>query len=186
MTNSASIPALETARLGLRAFTAEDAGRVQQLAGDDEVSRLTSNIPHPYRDGMAEAWIEQHGGWASKGRAYVWAICHQGELVGAISLTDIAPGHQAELGFWLGRCAWGKGFMTEAARAVVEHAFESLGLTRLHSSHFAANQASGHVLEKLGFRKEGTQRRHLYKNGEFHDRVLYGLLAEEWDGGSND
>ena len=186
MTNSASIPKLESERLFLRAFEPGDAAEVQRLAGDPQVSELTSNIPHPYRDGMAETWIAQHGEWAAAGRSYVWAICHQGELVGAISLTDVAPGHQAELGFWLGRCAWGKGFMTEAARAVVEHAFVSLNLTRLHSSHFAENQASGHVLEKLGFRKEGTQRRHLYKNGEFHDRVLYGLLAEDHVGGSND
>jgi len=186
MTDSASIPKLETARLGLRAFSAEDAGRVQQLAGDDEVSRLTSNIPHPYRDGMAETWIAQHGEWAAAGRSYVWAICHQSDLVGAISLTGVAHGHQAELGFWLGRCVWGKGFMTEAAQAVVAYAFRNLGLARLHSSHFAANPASGRVLEKLGFRREGTQRRHLYKNGEFHDRVLYGLLAEEWTGERND
>jgi len=180
MKNSKPIPQIKTARLELRAFVVEDAQRVQALAGDPKVSALTSNIPHPYRDGMAETWIAQHDEWAAAGRSYVWAICRQGELAGAISLTDVAPAHQAELGFWLGRCAWGKGFMTEAAQAVVAHAFRNLGQARLYSSHFASNVGSGRVLEKVGFRKEGVQRKHLFKDGEFHDRALYGLLDEEW------
>lgn len=175
------IPKIETQRLLLRPFELGDASRVQELAGDPEVSAMTSNVPHPYQDGMAESWIGTHEKSAAEGTGYTWAIAErEGELIGAISLMGVVTGHKAELGFWLGRCAWGKGFMTEAARAVVEFAFRELELIRVHSSHYGANRASGRVLEKLSMQYEGCQRNHFLKNGKLYDRLLYGLQVEDW------
>jgi RimJ/RimL family protein N-acetyltransferase len=86
---------------------------------------------------------------------------------------------RAELGFWIGVPYWGRGYATEAARAVVKYAFETRKLHRIYASHFRDNLASKRVLLKLGMRYEGRARHHIQKWGRFIDLENYGLLAEE-------
>lgn len=74
-------------------------------------------------------------------------------LVGGIAIDATDHGH--ELGYWLTPMAWGRGYATEAGRAVVQIARHTLGLPRLHAGHFLDNPASGRVLEKLCFRPTG-------------------------------
>ncbi|MEE2779909.1 MAG: GNAT family N-acetyltransferase [Myxococcota bacterium] len=172
---------LESDRLLLRAFELTDASDVQSLAGDWAVAEMTTNIPHPYEDGMAEGWIATHSEIFERGDGVTWAITLRdgGELAGAMSLFNMKAGHKAELGFWIGRPFWGDGYCTEAAQAVVEHAFGSLGLTRIHAVHMSKNPASGRVMQKLGMTYEGTRRSHLRARGQLHDVVQYGLLKED-------
>lgn len=176
------IPELTTKRLVLNPFTLNDAPDVQRLAGDEAVSKLTSNVPYPYLDGMAEDWISGHVPLAEAGRGLVWAIRErqEGGLVGAVSLVNMVKSHQAELGFWLGRPFWGRGYMTEAGQAVLGMAFERLKLKRVHASHYGDNLASARVLEKLGLHREGCRQAHFMKNGQFHDQMLWGMLIEDW------
>jgi RimJ/RimL family protein N-acetyltransferase len=75
------------------------------------------------------------------------------ELIGSIGIDT--SGDEPELGYWLARDHWGRGYATEAGRAVIEIARSSLRLPRLVSGHFTDNPASGRVLEKLGFRATG-------------------------------
>ena len=75
---------------------------------------------------------------------------------------------------------WGRGYAPEAAGAVLQYAFEELGLNRVWAQHFTRNPASGRVLEKLGFQREGTLRGHQKRFDEFEDSVVYGILASEW------
>ncbi|NIP14843.1 MAG: GNAT family N-acetyltransferase [Pseudomonadales bacterium] len=173
-------PKLTTDRLHLRAFVSEDAGSVRTLAGNLEVADTTLRIPHPYPDGAAEAWIAGLKAPSAGGTGATFAITLKanGELVGTISLMSIEAGHQAELGYWIGVPYWGQGFCTEAGQAVVDYAFTELGLVRLHASHFSRNPASGRVLEKLGFRHEGTRRGHVRKWGKLEDLEIYGLVRD--------
>jgi len=178
-------PTLETERLILRPFELADAQEVQRLAGTREIAATTLNIPHPYEDGMAEEWIGTHQEAFEQGRGVTFAITIRGEgrLIGAISLMDIRPGHQAELGYWIGEPYWNQGFCTEAARAVVVYGFRVLGLNRVHACHLSRNPASGRVLQKLGMAHEGRRRQHVQKWGAFEDLELYGMLRREWEGG---
>jgi ribosomal-protein-alanine N-acetyltransferase len=106
--------------------------------------------------------------------------------VGAVGLI-LAPAHdRAELGYWIGAPYWGRGYATEASRAVVRWGFEGLGLRRIHASHFPRNPASGRVLEKLGMRHEGTLRQHVKKWDEYLDLESYGLLADEMHTGKDE
>ena len=175
-------PILETERLILRPFELADAKEVQRLAGAREIAATTLNIPHPYEDGMAEEWIGTHQETFEQGRGVSFAITTRGDgrLIGAISLMGIRPGHQAELGYWIGEPHWNQGFCTEAARAVVGYGFRVLGLNRIHACHLTRNPASGRVMQKLGMVHEGRRRQHVEKWGAFEDLELYGMLRREW------
>jgi len=177
------IPTLETKRLVLRPFGLHDAAEIQCLAGERAIADTTLNIPHPYKDGMAEGWISKHEGAFSKGQGVTFALTRKpdGSLAGAISLMDIVRDHQAELGYWVGKPYWNHGFCTEAGQAVLRYAFIELGLLRVHASHFTRNAASGRVMRKLAMRHEGTRRQHIRKWDKGEDLELYGILKEEWE-----
>lgn len=177
------VPTLGTQRLILRAFTFADAGRVQQLAGVFEVADTTGHIPHPYPDGAAEEWIGEHDVDYENGASATFAITMRqtGEFIGAIGLTIHSHNQHAEMGYWLGVPFWNCGYMTEAARSVLEFAFETLHLNRVYASHFARNPASGRVMQKIGMKYEGTLREHFARWEKPEDLVYYGILKREWD-----
>jgi [ribosomal protein S5]-alanine N-acetyltransferase len=176
-------PTLQTPRLILRPFHLEDAVTVQSLAGTREVARFTLSVPHPYEDGMAEAWIERHEAECIEKQLFNFAITlrDSGELCGAMSLGLAPRAQRAEIGYWLGVPFWGQGYCTEAARAVVNYGFDALELNRIYANHFATNPASGRVMQKIGMRHEGTLRQHFYKWGVFVDAEYYGLLRSDWE-----
>lgn len=175
------IPRLVTERLILRPFVQADAADVMRLAGDRAVADTTLNIPHPYQEGMAEAWISTHQECFEKDQGVTWAITRKsdGALVGAISLMGMAKGHQAELGYWIGKPYWRQGYCTEAGQAVLCCAFSDLALMRVHACHITRNPASGRVMQKLGMRHEGCRRRHVKKLDKAEDLELYGVLKPE-------
>lgn len=149
---------LATDRLTLRPFALSDASRVSALAGDRDVARMTACIPHPYPPEAAEGWIRLQR-FARRRRAdFPFAIDAGGTdgLVGAVGLHCTGIEGEYELGYWLGRRYWRRGYATEAARAVIAWGREDLGVTRLTAGHFADNPASARVLEKLGFRRAGA------------------------------
>ncbi len=175
-------PTLETKRLILRPFSLADAHDVQRLAGAWAIADTTTGIPHPYPEGAAEVWIREHPRLFAEGREVTFAIVRKsdGALIGSIGLVNISPGHQAELGYWVGEPFWGQGYCTEAAWAVLDYAFGTLGLARVYARHFRRNPASGRVMQKLGMTHEGCLRRHVVKWGKLEDLELYGILREEW------
>lgn len=178
-----SRPSLTTARLLLRGFELADAHDVQGLAGDRDVAATTLRVPHPYEDGMAETWISGHVDAFARGEELSLAITDRSSdtVVGAIGLKLFLDDDRAELGYWIGKPFWGRAYATEAARAVVGYGFGELGLHRIHASTFSTNPASSRVLEKLGMRDEGLQRRHIKKWGEYVDVRNFGVLREEWE-----
>ncbi len=173
---------LKTERLLLRPFLLADALGVQRLAGDREIADTTLNVPHPYEDGMAEAWISGQQSKIDNDELSVFAITLKtsGELVGAISLRIDSSMRRANLGYWIGKPFWNLGYCTEAARRVVRFAFQELKLHRLHAEHLERNPASGNVLQKIGMVNEGMAREHTMKWGSYENLVLYGLLRDEW------
>lgn len=185
MTELIRFPELRTRRLHLRAFQLSDAERVQRLAGEKEIAATTTNIPHPYEDGMAETWIAGHEESLANREGVVFAIDLVAPdlvgLVGAVGLVLGLPDRRAELGYWIGRPYWGRGIATEAATAVLRYGFAELGLTRIHAHHFAGNPASGRVLEKIGMSFEGRLRKHVLKWGRYEDLLMFGILKEEFE-----
>lgn len=177
------MPILLTQRLRLRPFELADAAEVRRLAGAREIAATTQNIPHPYPEGGAEAWILTHPGAWERREALSLAVVRRADetLVGSIGLELALPDERAEIGYWIGVPYWGLGYATEGSRAIVAWAFEMLPIHRIHARHIASNPASGAVLRKLGMRREGTQRRQVVKWGVPDDLVLYGILREEFE-----
>ncbi len=174
-------PTLTTARLVLRPFALSDVHAVARLAGAREIAQYTLHIPHPYEPQMAETWIASHQERFEDGKGLTLAVTLKdtGALIGAMGLGIDASNQTAELGYWIGVPYWGQGYATEAARAMVNHGFATLGLHRIHASHLAPNTASGRVMRKLGMTQEGILREHVQKWQIRYDLVLYGLLRSE-------
>ena len=175
-------PTIQTDRLLLRPFTMEDASTVKILAGEKDIASTTLNIPHPYEDGMAEEWIGTHQDRYEKGESVVLAIVlnDSSTLIGAIGLEISKDNDRAELGYWIGKPYWNKGYCTEAARALIQYGFDVLGLARIHASHFRRNPASGRVMQNIGMIHEGSLRKHIKKWDKQEDLEVYGILKEEW------
>ncbi len=177
-----SQPSIQTARLILRPFQLSDAAVVQALAGERDIADTTMNIPHPYKDGMAEEWIAGHEPGYSEGTSVTFAITLSVDtaLIGAIGLRVDRGLNKAELGYWIGKPFWNEGYATEAAVAVLDFGFNELGLNRIHAKHMARNPSSGRVMEKAGMQLEGTARQDAIKWDRYEDLVSYALLLEDW------
>lgn len=175
-------PSLQTARLLLRPFELSDAPDVQRLAGDRDIADTTLNIPHPYKNGDAEEWISTHEPGFEKGELCNFAIVlsDTDELIGAIGLTVVKRFQRAEMGYWIGKPYWNRGYCTEACEAVLEFGFTELNLNRIYATYLTRNPASGRIMEKLGMTNEGLIRQHVIKWNQFEDIYLYGILKEEW------
>ena len=139
--NQDLVPVLRTSRLVLKPLVTDDLDDVVRLCGDYDVSKMLVPVPHPYSRSDAEDFLamDQRGAVGM-----LWMIHDATGLCGAVSIGK-------ELGYWLGRPAWGQGYMTEAAQAAVDCYFNLRLADQIASSHFVENTASSNVLEKLGF-----------------------------------
>jgi [ribosomal protein S5]-alanine N-acetyltransferase len=173
---------IETERLLLRPLELSDAGDIQRLAGNRSIADTTINIPHPYENGMAEQWITLNRPEFAAGMPTNFAIVLRGsgKLVGAIELRIVPRSELAELGYWVGKPYWHKGYGTEAARAMIHYGFTALNIDRIHAAHFTRNPASGRVLQKIGMRHEGRSPKQVEKWGQPEKLELYGLFREQW------
>jgi RimJ/RimL family protein N-acetyltransferase len=146
------VPVLATARLVLRAPRRSDGKAIAALANDRRIAANTARIPHPYAIEDAEQFIASVN--KREGEA-CFAVTLDGAPIGvcSVDLREDGP----ELGYWLGVPFWGRGFATEAARALIDHAFGDLEHETLISGARVNNPASRRVLEKCGFQWTGVR-----------------------------
>lgn len=180
MTNSAPAlgarVALKGARLELGPISERDLPALAAAANDESVARNLARLPHPYTAEDARYFFE-----TVCREETVWRVtAPSGEFAGVIGLRLDEPGGHPELGYWLGRAFWGRGYATEAARLVVDFAFRDLAAAKIVSGFFDWNAASRHVLEKIGFRE--TNRRRVFNvfHGEKRPHVDMALSREDW------
>jgi len=175
------MPTLGSERLVLRPFTPADAPDVTRYLSEAAVARQTLTVPHPYPEGAAAEFIGRHAADWTAGKRAVWAITMRddGTLVGAIGLHLVPAHRKAEVGYWIGVPAWGKGIATEAVRRVIAFGFDDLGLHRLDAQHYVENPASGRVMVKAGMRYEGRLRGVVFRDGVPRDDELYAILRTD-------
>jgi RimJ/RimL family protein N-acetyltransferase len=144
---------IETERLTLRPIVEGDLDDLVAGINDYDVARMTARIPHPYGPADARAYFALQQATRRRSDAVRLTIDHDGRLIGGISLFSMP--YRSELGYWLGRASWGRGFATEAGRALLEYGFNGLNLALIHCLVALDNPASGRVQRKLGFRRIG-------------------------------
>jgi ribosomal-protein-alanine N-acetyltransferase len=176
---------LHTTRLELRPPVVGDAPAFFHWVSDPELPRMMSWNAHASIDETV-TWLEGVERNRAAGTDLVWAIVHDGRISGAVGLHGIARQwrawrvDRAELGYWIAPPLHGRGLMTEAARAVVDYGFATLGLHKITVGCFDANVGSRRVIEKLGFELVGVRREHLFRDGRWWDHRDYDLLARDY------
>ncbi|KOO47593.1 GNAT family N-acetyltransferase [Priestia koreensis] len=175
-------PTLHTERLTLRPLREEDAPFVEKLASDRLIADTTLLIPHPYPEGEARNWIIRSKKKAEQQEAYTFAITDKqtGEIIGTYTLKLELLHQKAELGYWIGVPFWGKGYMTEVTKRMIQYGFDELGLNKIHASALARNPASTNIMKKCGMSYEGTFKHHIFKWGQPEDSEFYAILKEEY------
>lgn len=181
------IPNLHSARLSLRPLDLKDSEIIRHLLADGTVAANGLGIPHPFPEGEERRFIQKMND-RLKDDVLTWGmvVLDSGELIGMISLSVHPQHNNGELGYWLGKAYWNKGYATEAVKCVIRFGFEQLKLHRIFAESFRENEASRQVMEKAGMSYEGLLREHLkHWNGEYKDLYHYGILASEYKKGGD-
>jgi RimJ/RimL family protein N-acetyltransferase len=168
----------------LRPIRRTDIAYFLKWFNDPEVLQyLTMYLP--MTEMAEEKWIEELANRAGSTANFVIEAVGESsnQLIGSIGLHNINHKDQvAEFGIAIGeKDLWSKGYGTEATRLLIEYGFKQLNLHRISSSVFAFNERSFRMHKKVGSQEEGRLRQADFKNGRFHDRVIFGLLREEWE-----
>jgi ribosomal-protein-alanine N-acetyltransferase len=163
----------------LRRWHTADLEPLVRYANNRQVwLNLKDRFPHPYTEADARAWFAHCD--ARTGEPTSFAIDWHGEAIGGAGLEPLADVYRltATVGYWLGEPFWGRGFATQAVRALTAYAFSTFDLHRLEATVFDWNQASARVLEKAGYALEGRLRHSIIKDNRIADTLLYARLRE--------
>ncbi|MHB8423509.1 MAG: GNAT family N-acetyltransferase [Leptospirales bacterium] len=174
-----------TDRLFFRNFFISDTCAVHQYASDPIVTEMT--YWGPYNDSDTEIFIQNAINRSEEDPRILFDFAvisgDQGSplLIGGskLHITD-RENREGEIGYYLERGSWKKGFATEIANALLQFGFDRLNLHRIMAMCFLENLASAHILEKVGMKKEGVLRQHRLNNGRWIDSSLYSILDQEW------
>lgn len=163
-------------RVILRSLRNEDIPLIQELANNPNVAaNLRDAFPHPYTIEDATKFVDEAIISQPQNR---FAILENGVYVGniGIHLQDDVYNNTAEIGYFIGEPYWNRGIATEAVKLAVSYAFETLKLRRVYAGIFSYNPASAKVLEKAGFKYEGTLKAAIIKNGNIYDEIRFGIV----------
>ena len=175
-------PTLTTERLILRPYSMDDAKELQKLIGNRGISDTMHSVPHPYTVGMAEEWISKRQAMFDEGKSAQFLITDKpnGFLIGGIGLTTFKEDENAELGYWIGKPYWHKGYCSESALAVIKYGLEELALNRICARHMTRNPRSGKVMQKIGMKYEGHLRQAWKKWDKFEDVEMYAIIRSDF------
>ena len=152
----------ETERLRARPIELSDAPRVAELFQEKELPWNLGRAPWPYALSDAENWLTLAQKQWEAGIEFPFAILKDATLIGSCGIMRINEAQNIwEIGYWVGKPYWGKGYVTEASIGLLDWAERKLGITRFVSGHIFDNPASGRVLEKLGFELAGEIEMHV-------------------------
>jgi [ribosomal protein S5]-alanine N-acetyltransferase len=170
---------IETSRLLVRRFEPDDWKMVHPYTSDPDVMAYVEE--GVLTEAQARAFVTENAG--ERPRAYAVVRREEHDLIGHALFHPWFSPRTHEIGWVFHKTHHGKGYATEAALALLEYGFESLGLHRVISTCQPENVASYRVMEKLGMRREAHFRKCLHRGGDtWWDEYFYAMLAEEWFG----
>ncbi|MEM6479504.1 MAG: GNAT family N-acetyltransferase [Pseudomonadota bacterium] len=161
---------ITTKRLRLRPLLAEDTARIVEMLNMLEISRWLAQIPHPFTE--ADCRIVDESGLPLWPRNM--GIEQTGALIGTVSTIP-------HFGYYLDPAYWGRGFMAEAAQAALDHVFVWQERDEISSGYFEGNEASGRILEGLGFRHTGSSTITSRATGTAHHHADMVITRKDWE-----
>ncbi len=169
-------------KINLRNLRDSDAQSIFENVNDKDIIKYTLSIPYPYKLIDAENFIQRVNQKNIKDFHFGIEDKISKNIIGMISLhMNPKTIKVAEVGYWLGKKYWGKGYMKEALDIVLDYGFNKLKLEKIYAGVFKINKKSQKRLEHAGFKQEGLLRKHYFRLGVWHDDVAYGLLKEEYE-----
>ena len=176
------IPTLYTERLTLREMRVSDTEDMFAYASGKKVTEYLLWSPHPTRS-YTEEYLRYIKNRYSLGEFYDWAVIENssGKMIGTCGFTRFEFAHDCgEIGYVLNPQYHGKGYGTEAAKRVLEFGFDTLGLHRIEAKFMKGNQASFHVMEKIGMTFEGYRRDAMLVKGSYRTIGVSAVLRDEF------
>lgn len=179
----AEFETLQTPRLLLRRITPADAEKYFiRLGSREAVTKYM--LFNPQQDiSEAVASVEKSIARYEARQAYRWVLDLPGE--GLIGVVDLLRFDEADsscsFAYMLGQAYWGKGYGTEALKAVFGFAFDKMELQRIEADHMTENPASGAVMRKVGMQYLRTEKARYEKNGRLHDAHVYAITRQQWN-----
>lgn len=180
--NFSPFPILESERLRFRKLTDADAPEILELRGNPETMKF---IPRPLVTDIegALAHIKMINDKIDENIDINWAVTEKGsdKCIGIMGFYRTQPEHfRTELGYMITSEHWGKGYVTEAVKTLLDFAFKTLNFHSIVAVIDSRHMASERVLQKVGFVKEAHFKEDFYYNNEFTDTVMYGLLKRNF------
>ena len=176
-------PTIQTERLILRKFKLRDAKDLARIVGTKEIAISSLSFAYPYEEGAAESFINRQEGYFQRGVCFNLAIIlkEENKYIGAVGFNEIYKKHnRADLGYYLDKNKWGKGFATEAVKAIIEYGFKIFELNKIEADAIIPNPSSTHVMEKAGMKHEGILRQHIKHWDEYRDMTFYGITLKDF------
>lgn len=177
----AGLPVMAGSNFTLRELRSDDAASLLTMLTTEEVSRFISPPPTTVEG------FERFIAWTHRERLTGSYICFgivlegMEQAIGLFQLRSLEPGFAScEWGFAMGSPFWGTGVFAEGARLVVDFAVDVVGAQRLEARAAVANGRGNGALRKIGAVQEGVLRRSFLRHGQYHDQVLWSILAEDW------
>lgn len=177
----AALPVLRGSGVTVRGLRLSDAPTLLAMLNSDEVSRFISPPPTSV-EGFERfiAWTQRE---RALGRYYCFGVVPDGfdQAIGIIQVRQLSASFDvAEWGFAIGRQFWGTGVFAQAARKVLEFTFDTIGVLRLEARSSVGNGRGNGALQKMGAAREGVLRRSFLREEEYHDQILWSILAADW------
>ena len=159
----------------------EDAETLQSIGNDPEIAHNSPSIPYPYKLEQAVLLVEVAAQkYISREEFHLGIRLPGNELIGLCALSSIDYANKkAELGYWLARKQWGRGYAKEAIELILGFGYGKLGLNRIYAKVLTTNERSIGLLGSLGFSEEGIHRQEVFRDGAFFDDISYSLLKKE-------
>lgn len=169
-------------KINLRAYKKEDVPFAQKFMNDPEVKGLLwPGVPFPLTLEEEEKWFE---GISSHGDTYNFAIetLEEKKYIGGCGINSVDRKNSiAIVGIFIGdKEYWSKGYGTDAMRTLVGFIFNEMNINKVKLGVYSFNERAIKSYEKCGFKREGTLRQEMFRNGKYHDVIVMGILREEW------
>lgn len=174
---------LKTKTVKLRKLRISDAEFISRNAKDRDITKYTFVIASPFDLKEAKRFIKRTQENIKKKKDYEFGIepIKEKELIGTINLLNINyKNKHADIGIWLDKRYWGKGFSKEALRLMIDFGFKQLKLNRIQARVLHENTRSQKLLERIGFKPEGRLRKKTFFKNKWYDDLIYGLLKQEY------